>query len=171
MIKPLMADISTNLVINTDKRTYQLDLVSSATNHVPSVSFSYPSDTLDSWRTFIEEKKAANKQSTELSSGYAVSPEDLHLDYEVRGKDSLRWKPVRVWDDGVKTYIQFKKGSMKKSVEAPVLVVFERRKEVLVNYRAAEDMYIVDKVFDTGALIVGTGAAQSRVVIKRLKGK
>jgi type IV secretion system protein VirB9 len=60
---------------------------------------------------------------------------------------------------------------MKKSVEAPVLVVFERRKEVLVNYRVAEDMYVVDKVFDTGALIVGTGAAQSRVVIKRLKGK
>jgi len=75
-----------------------------------------------------------------------------------------------VWDDGVKTYIQFKKGSVKKSVEAPVLVVFERKREVLVNYRAAEDMYIVDKVFDSGALIVGTGAAQDRVVIKRLKG-
>ena len=32
-------------------------------------------------------------------------------------------------------------------------------------------MYIVDKVFDTGALIVGTGAHQDRVVIKRLKAK
>jgi hypothetical protein len=29
-------------------------------------------------------------------------------------------------------------------------------------------MYIVDRVFDTGALIVGTGAAQDRVVIRRL---
>ncbi|GHV32036.1 hypothetical protein FACS1894167_14890 [Synergistales bacterium] len=100
-----------------------------------------------------------------------MKPEDLHLDYEVRGKDSLRWKPIRVWDDGVKTYIRFSKGSVRKSVEAPVLVVFEHKKEVLVNYRAAEDMYIVDRVFDKGALIAGTGSLQDRVVITRLRGK
>jgi type IV secretion system protein VirB9 len=167
----MMADISTNLIINTDRRTYHLDLVASATNHIPSVSFSYPADTLTDWNRFIEQRKAERRTNLELSSGYSVSPEDLHLDYEIRGKDSLRWKPIRVWDDGVKTYIQFRKGSVRQSVEAPVLVLFERKREVLVNYRVAEDMYIVDKVFDTGALIVGTGAAQDRVVIKRLKGK
>jgi type IV secretion system protein VirB9 len=93
------------------------------------------------------------------------------LDYEIRGKDSLRWKPVRVWDDGVKTYIRFQKGSVRKSIEAPVLVVFEHKKEVLVNYRVAEDMYIADRVFDKAALIVGTGAEQDRVVITRKSGK
>ena len=56
---------------------------------------------------------------------------------------------------------------MRRSVEAPVLVVYERRREVFVNYRAVEDMYIVDRVFDVGALIVGTGAEQDRVVIRR----
>jgi type IV secretory pathway VirB9-like protein len=49
--------------------------------------------------------------------------------------------------------------------------VFEHKKEVLVNYRAAEDMYIVDRVFDKGALISGTGSLQDRVVITRLRGK
>ena len=170
LIKPLMADVSTNLIINTDRRTYQLELVSSATNHIPSVSFTYPADTLADWKNFIEQKRADTRKNIELASGYSISPEDLHLDYEIRGKDSLRWKPVRVWDDGVKTYIQFRRGSVRRSVEAPVLVLFEHKREVLVNYRVAEDMYIVDKVFDTGALIVGTGAAQSRVVIKRLNG-
>jgi type IV secretion system protein VirB9 len=106
-----------------------------------------------------------------LVSGYSIDPSDLHLDYEIRGKESLRWKPVRVWDDGVKTYIQFKKGSAVKSAEAPVLVVYEHKKEVLVNYRAASDMYVVDRVFDNAALIAGTGPAQDRVVITRLKGK
>jgi type IV secretion system protein VirB9 len=171
LIKPLMADISTNVIINTDRRTYQLDLMSSSTNFMPSVSFSYPHDTLKEWDSFISERRKEREKSSELASGYSVSPEDLHLDYEIRGKDSLRWKPVRVWDDGVKTYIRFKPGSVKRSVEAPVLVVFEHKKEVLVNYRAAEDMYVVDRVFDVGALIVGTGARQDRVVIKRLKGK
>jgi type IV secretion system protein VirB9 len=171
LIKPLAADISTNVIINTDRRTYQLDLMSSATDFMPSVSFAYPDDSLKQWESFMSDKKKERESAVELASGYTVNPEDLHLDYEVRGSDSLRWKPVRVWDDGVKTYIQFKKGAAKKSVEAPVLVLYEHKKEVLVNYRALEDMYIVDRVFDKGALIVGTGAHQDRVVITRLRGK
>jgi type IV secretion system protein VirB9 len=171
LIKPLMADISTNVIVNTDRRTYQLDLMSSAKDFMPSVSFSYPDDSAKAWDAFIAEKKKERENGTALASGYSVSPEDLHLEYEIRGKDSLRWKPVRVWDDGVKTYIQFRKGAAKKSVEAPVLVVFEHKKEVVVNYRAANDMYVVDRIFSKAALIAGTGARQDRVVITRLKGK
>jgi type IV secretion system protein VirB9 len=171
LIKPLVADISTNLVINTDRRTYNLDLMSNGANFIPSVSSSYPMDSLADWDAFVAERKKDSETNLSVSSGYSVDPEDLHLDYEIRGKDTLRWKPVRVWDDGVKTYIQFRKGSALKSVEAPVLVVFERKKEVLVNYRTAADMYIVDKVFDSGALIAGTGSARDRVVIKRLRKK
>jgi type IV secretion system protein VirB9 len=135
------------------------------------VSFSYPVDSLKEWDMFLAERKKERQNTIELASGYTVNPEDLYLDYEVRGSNSLRWKPVRVWDDGVKTYIQFKTGSTKKSVEAPVLVLFEHKKEVLVNYRVANDMYIVDRVFDKAALIVGTGAHQDRVVITRLRMK
>ena len=171
LIKPLMADISTNIVVNTDRRTYQFDLLSGAKDFMPSVSFSYPDDSIKAWDAFIAEKKKERESNTALASGYSVDPEDLHLEYEIRGKNSLRWKPVRVWDDGVKTYIQFKKGAAKKSVEAPVFVIFEHKKEVLANYRAANDMYIVDRIFDKAALIAGTGARQDRVVITRLKGR
>jgi type IV secretion system protein VirB9 len=169
LIKPLAADISTNVVINTDRRTYLLDLMSSAKDFMPSISFSYPDDYLKTWDAFLTEKRKSD--SSILSSGYAVNPEDLHLDYEIRGKDSLRWKPIRVWDDGVKTFIQFKKGSAKKSVDAPVLLAYEHKKEVIVNYRVAEDMYVADRVMDKAALIVGTGANQDRVVITRKSGK
>jgi type IV secretion system protein VirB9 len=169
LIKPLASGISTNVIVNTDRRTYQLDLVSSAKDFMPSVSFSYPADSIEAWDSFLEEKRRERENSVALSSGHSIDPEDLHLDYEIRGRDSLRWKPLRVWDDGVKTYIQFRKGSSLKSVEAPVLVVYEHKKEVLVNYRAVSDMYVVDRVFDKAALIVGTGSAQDRVVIARLK--
>jgi type IV secretion system protein VirB9 len=171
LIKPLMADISTNLVVNTDRRTYQLNLMSSAAEFIPSVSFSYPDDSMKEWNTFIAERKKERENSVTLASGHEISPEDLHLDYQIRGKDSLRWKPVQVWDDGTKTYIRFRKGSTKKSVEAPVFIVYEHKKEVIANYRAANDMYIVDRIFDKAALIAGTGARQDRVVITRLKGK
>ena len=171
LIKPLASDISTNVIINTDRRTYQLDLVSNSKDFMPSVSFSYPDEPLKAWESFFAEVKRKRDDNVTLASGYAVNPEDLHLEYEIRGKDSLRWKPVRVWDDGVKTYIRFKEGSALKSVEAPVLVVYEHKKEVLVNYRAARDMYVVDRVFDKAALIAGTGSHQDRVVITRLKGR
>jgi type IV secretion system protein VirB9 len=172
LIKPLMADISTNLIVNTDRRTYQFDLMSSAKDFIPSVSFSYPNDSAKAWDAFIAEKKKERESGAmALASGYSVSPEDLHLEYEIRGRDSLKWKPVRVWDDGVKTYIQFRKGATKKSVEAPVFIVYEHKKEVIVNYRAANDMYVVDRIFDKAALIAGTGARQDRVVITRLKSK
>jgi type IV secretion system protein VirB9 len=171
LIKPLMEDISTNVIVNTDRRTYQLDLTSSAKDFMPSVSFSYPDDSAKAWESFLSERRKEREANTALVSGYSVDPEDLHLEYEIRGRDSLRWKPLRVWDDGVKTYIQFRKGATLKSIEAPVLIVYEHKREVIVNYRAANDMYIADRVFDKAALISGTGANQDRVVITRLGGK
>jgi hypothetical protein len=42
MVKPLAPDISTNLVVHTDRRIYNFDLVSSANDFFPSVSFGYP---------------------------------------------------------------------------------------------------------------------------------
>ena len=163
MIKPLMADISTNLVVTTDRRTYNVDLVSVAERFMASVSFTYPADTLKAWDEFVARRRT---ECAALPEG-TVSPESLHFDYEIRGKNTIRWKPVHVWDDGVKTYIRFPAGSTLWSIEAPVLVLYERKKEMLVNYRVVQDMYVVDKVFDKAGLIAGTGAHQSRIVIVR----
>lgn len=163
MIKPLMADISTNLVVTTDRRTYNVDLVSVPERFMASVSFTYPADTLKAWDEFVARRRT---ERAALPEG-TVSPESLHFDYEIRGKNTIRWKPVHVWDDGVKTYIRFPAGSTLQSIEAPVLVLYERKKEMLVNYRVVQDMYVVDKVFDKAGLIAGTGAHQSRVVIVR----
>jgi type IV secretion system protein VirB9 len=172
LVKPLMPDISTNLVIMTTKRRYNINLMSSATEYMPSVSFTYPADALREWDSFITTKREEKTTSAAVADGYDINPEDIHLNYKIEGKDNLRWKPVSVYDDGVKTYIKFPAKSAIKSVEAPIFVVFEKKREIIVNYRfALNDMMIIDKVFDVGALIVGTGSAQSRVTIRRLKGK
>ena len=170
LVKPLMADISTNLVVNTDRRTYNIDLMSSSKEFMPSVSFSYPADAMAAWDVFLTDKQK-ERNATELltAGGYKVNPEELNFDYEIRGKEGIRWKPIRVWDDGIKTYIQFPSQSTIKSIEAPVFVVFEGRRELLVNYRVARDMFIVDKVFAKAGLIAGTGRDQARIVITRRK--
>jgi type IV secretion system protein VirB9 len=169
LVKPLMANISTNLVINTDRRTYNIDIMSGSREFMPSVSFNYPADVMAVWDAFITDKQKERNASELLSEGYKVNPEELNFNYEIRGKDDIRWKPIRVWDDGIKTYIQFPSQSTIKSIEAPVFVVFEGRRELLVNYRVVKDMFIVDKVFAKAGLIAGTGAQQSRIVITRRK--
>jgi len=169
LVKPLMPDISTNLVIMTNKRRYNLNLMSSAKEYMPSVSFTYPAEALKDWDNFIQNRRDERKLDETKEEGYVINPEDLHLNYKIEGKNSIRWKPVAAYDDGVKTYLRFSQKSAIRSVEAPVFVVFEKKKQIVVNYRFIEnDMMVIDKVFEVGALIVGSGALQDRVVIRRL---
>lgn len=164
LIKPLMPDISTNLIIMTNRRRYHLNLVSSATEFMPSVSFSYPEDGMRVWDDFIRTRRQERDVINVADIGHRVNPEDIHLNYSIEGPTHLRWRPVAVYDDGIRTFIRFPRRSTIRSVEAPVFVVLERRREILVNYRWVEDMMIVDRVFDVGALIVGP----NRIIIRRL---
>ncbi|OYX83931.1 MAG: P-type conjugative transfer protein TrbG, partial [Azorhizobium sp. 32-67-21] len=44
LVKPTRADLQTNLVINTDRRTYHLELRAAERTYMASVSWSYPQD-------------------------------------------------------------------------------------------------------------------------------
>lgn len=166
MVKPLGPDISTNLVVHTDRRVYNLDLVSSAKEFFPSVSFGYPEDDMQLWNNFISTKRRTD--GTTLNEGVSVNPEDLNFNYEIRG--SQPWKPIRAWDDGRQVYIQMPKGWDKSGTEAPVLIVYERKKERIVNYRVKGDLIICDSLIkEKCALIAGTGSQQDRVVILKKK--
>jgi type IV secretion system protein VirB9 len=165
IIKPLMPDIRTNLLVMTDRRTYNLDLISSANDFIPSVRFSYLDDTLNSWNSFIAENRKQKESETMLSDAYTLSPDDLNFGYQVtKGKD-LSWKPVRVFDDGIKTYIEMP--AKYKSLEAPVLMFYEGGQLKLVNYRVKDRFYIVDRIMTKKAVLM---AGKSRVVIERQKG-
>jgi type IV secretion system protein VirB9 len=46
LVKPTRPDLVTNLVINTDRRTYHLELRSAEKTYMASVSWAYPQDQL-----------------------------------------------------------------------------------------------------------------------------
>jgi len=163
IVKPLMPDIRTNLLIMTDRRTYNLDLISSVGEFIPSVRFSYPDDTLNAWSAFIAENRRRQDDELVLSDAYSLAPEDLNFDYTISTRDrNLPWKPVRVFDDGLKTYIEMPARS--RSLEAPVLMFYEGRQLKMVNYRVQGRFYIVDRIMTRRAVLM---AGQSRVVIER----
>jgi type IV secretion system protein VirB9 len=162
VIKPLLPDISTNLLVMTDRRTYNLDLVSSPQNFVPSLRFNYPDDAIGGWGTFIaENRKDIVLADMDEGSG-RLSPDDLYFGYTIAGKAD--WKPLRVFDDGVKTYIEMP--AKYKSLEAPVLMFYEGRQMKMVNYRVKDRFYVVDRIMTKKAVFI---AGKARVVIERQK--
>jgi type IV secretory pathway VirB9-like protein len=117
-----------------------------------------------------------NKESDRNISDLPISSLDqLHLDsYRVKGNAHLAWYPTRVFDDGTHVYIQMP-DSMNSS-DSPALVLIDRSdKTQLVNYRVKKatqggnsvTYYVVDKIFEKAALIVGVGSQQLRVEIIR----
>jgi P-type conjugative transfer protein TrbG len=143
VVKPLDEDIQTNLIITTDQHVYQIKL-KSGDYHTPVVAWNYP-----------ETYEAALKEATqrEEQSEVTIAPEELRFTYQIEG-DDYDWKPVRVFDDGKKTFIQMPP-AMRVS-EAPALFLLEDGSEpLLVNYRKKGDYYIVDRLFESAELRVG----------------
>ena len=60
LVKPIRPDIATNLVINTDRRTYHLELRANALVYMASVSWTYPQDQLIALRQARAEAELVN---------------------------------------------------------------------------------------------------------------
>lgn len=173
LIKPTDAGLTTNLLITTDRRTYVLKLVSHRTDWMPRVAFSYPDEVRAEWENFLASQRAAQavetarqldvQRATILPTGEPLS--DLDFGFDVRG-DSPSWRPLRVYADGSKTYIQFPRGMT--NAQAPALVgVGPDNGTEIINYRVDGDRYVIDQILERGALISGVGRRQVKVEIFR----
>ena len=167
VVKPLDVGLNTSLIVTTNRRTYHIRLRSHRTDYMARVGFSYPGDVMAKWDA-LRMTEAKVKQERTLP-GTNEDVRDLHFDYEVKG--SAAWKPVRVYNDGVKTVIQMP--AKMNHTEAPALLVVRKEggwlsgddETVTVNYRVHGDRYIVDSVFQKAILIAGAGKNQERITI------
>ena len=166
VIKPKQAGLDTNLLVPTDRRAYYVRLVSKPDDYLARVAFAYPDEENAKWQQhFQQEENQRRKQHAESSVVAPVdSIESLYFDYRVSGGDEYL-RPVRVVDDGRKTFVQMPAGATVR--ETPVLVVVGTNGPEMVNYRVKGDMYIVDRLFERGALILGVGKKQRRADIVR----
>jgi type IV secretion system protein VirB9 len=130
------------------------------------VRFSYPDDAIRSWNSFIAESRAKKQSEVVLAEGTNLSPDDLYFDYKIVKGNEVPWKPVRVFDDGTKTYIEMPSGY--RSMEAPVLLFYEGQQQKLVNYRVKDRFYVADRIMSKKAVLI---AGKTRVVIERNREK
>ena len=165
VLKPQTPGLDTNLLITTDRRAYYLRLISKADDYVARAAFAYPDEESRDrkWQEHLVEQKQQELERDRISELPATAVDSLHFNYVIKGGDE-NVRPVRVFDDGKKTYIQMP--SQSRNRELPVLVVIgANKKPEMVNYRVKDSMYVVDRLFDRAQLVLGAGKKAQKVEI------
>lgn len=160
LVKPTRPELITNLVINTDRRTYHLELRSTERTYMASVSWIYAQDQLIALRR----QNAWADAAAPVETGLDV--DNLRFRYAIDG-DNPPWRPLRAFDDGKKVYIEFPRGIAQGEMPPLFIVGPEGKTSQLVNYRVRASHMIVDRLFAAAELRLGDGGSESRVRIVR----
>jgi P-type conjugative transfer protein TrbG len=160
LVKPSIVGLSTNLVITTDRHVYHLSLTSTARTALTALSWTYPQDQLIA----LQKRAEATEAAAPVASGLAI--DQLHFGYAVSG-DKPDWRPLRAFDDGRQTFIEFP-AQIATGVAPPLFVVGANGMAELVNYRMRGHFYVVDRLFDVAELRFGL-KRQQIVRITRLR--
>lgn len=147
LVKPFAPGLATNIIITTDRRTYHLALTSVGRSAMVAISWTYPQDQLIALKAAADRARAAQPVATGLSV------DQLHFDYVISG-DRPTWRPVRAFDDGRQTYIEFP-SDLGTGEAPPLFLVDAKGAAQLVNYRVQGRYYVVDRLFETAELRLG----------------
>lgn len=136
LVKPQAANLRTNIVLVTSRRTYVIEAVAqSGPAWAAEIAWRYP------------ERSSPNAQSGNLNYGYRIRT--------THGRTPA-WAPVRVIDDGRRTWIEVSPQAAARDL--PPLFVITGEGAELVNYQVEGDRYRVDRLFDVAELRLGVRA-------------
>lgn len=159
LVKPTRPNLETNLVINTDRRTYHLELQATPATYMASVAWKYPDD-----------ERLAQATDPSRFAIPAVAVEQLNFAYKISG-DKPRWRPVRVFDDGLQTVIEFPPTVVQTDMPPLFVAGPDGRATDLVNYRVNGQRIVVDRIFDVAELRLGDKRGAQRVRIERVRSR
>ena len=157
LVKPSRADITTNLVITTDRRTYMLELRSGEKPYMPAVAWAYP-------------QPAGGQRQTLPSTPVIPAVAARNYRYSLTGSGNPPWKPVAVYDDGRRVYVEFPQGIVQGEMP-PLFVIGPNGETQIVNSRIYQHILIVDRLFGAAELRLGAGDKQQTVRIVRTDGR
>jgi type IV secretion system protein VirB9 len=148
-LKPTRPDLETNLAINTDRRSYLLELHSYEGTYMAAIVWHYPEDQLARLQA-----QAAALAGQQKNASPVVGVDALNFNYTIQiVKGAPVWTPVQVFDDGRRTFVRFPSAMVLR--EAPALFILRDSQTQLVNYRVKNDTYVIDRLIDAAELRVG----------------
>jgi type IV secretory pathway VirB9-like protein len=186
IVKPKACDISTNLVLSTDRRIYDLDLESpacmgTATNPKQSytrhIRFEYPDDRSKisvlggesdggdgvGTGTPRRESGALPVQDSTVPDSFAFN-RNYRVVRERRGPFGLfgrkpvdfPWVPTAICDDGAHVYITMP--AQARQHAAPVLYAVEDDgSRTMMNFTTRDSVIVTDRVFRRGVFVLASG--------------
>lgn len=161
LVKPTRSELKTNMIINTNRRTYHLELTANRFTYMASVSWNYPQDALIALRS----ANARDAASAPIAS--SINIDALNFGYEIKG-DKPDWRPIRVFDDGIRVFVEFPE-SIAQGEMPPIFVIGESGQGELVNFRVSGRHLIVDRLFSAAELRLGDKKSEQKVRIIRVK--
>lgn len=139
LVKPDYSNLNSTLVVVTDRRVYQMELVSTKTTYMPTVQWLYPQTIADgeTWKQYQEEKLFTEQGN--------VRRDQVSFDYKMRHSvfKIPTWLPTQVYDDGQRTYIILNDKSLLTEYPA----VFNEKNEIM-NYRVKDNIIIIDNLIE-----------------------
>ena len=161
ILKPTRPDLQTNIIILTDRRTYHLEARSTSETWMAAVSWDYP-------QSRLAQLRAANaKAEADAPAAPIFSLDRLNFSYNITG-DKPSWRPLRVYDDGIKVFIQFP-DDIEQDELPPLFIVGPHDQAQLVNYRVHGHYYIVDRLFAIAELRLGGKDAKAVRITKKVR--
>jgi type IV secretion system protein VirB9 len=153
---------ASNLVIDTDRRTYHLKLQAGPlARAMESFVFWYPED--------IAAAEAARADAMRRAAAQASADPLPHLNFNYRiTGPSVPWKPVQAFDDGSHEYLLFSSTAALES-DMPSLYVGRGSEQELVNYQVQQNYYVVDRLYADAALTQGAGSDRQTVRIEAME--
>jgi P-type conjugative transfer protein TrbG len=156
LVKPTRDDISTNLVISTDRRVYMVELRAREALYMPSVAWAYPA------------APRGGRQAVATAPAIpAPSARNHRYGLQIQG-ESPPWRPVSVFDDGRRVYVVFPAGIAQGEMP-PLFVLGADGEPQIVNSRIHRNVLIVDRLFGAAELRLGAGDRQRVVRIVRME--
>ena len=155
LVKPSRADITTNLVVTTDRRTYMIELRSGEKPYMPAVAWAYP--------------QSAGQRHAVPATPVIPAVAARNYRYGLTG-DNPPWKPIAVYDDGRRVYVEFPRGIVQGEMP-PIFVIGPEGEAQIANSRIYQHILIVDRLFGAAELRLGSGDKQLTVRIVRTDGR
>ena len=140
-VQPYQHDITTNIIISTDRHTFSAQLETSELL-VPYVRWNVPDDVSRGYKEPTVELEVENIHN-------------LNFNYNVAGKRSPKWAPMNVFDDKVKTtYLAFEKDTL-SSINPVILAHRDDGRVAIVPYEKRGDTIVIRNVYSVFELRTG----------------
>jgi P-type conjugative transfer protein TrbG len=166
---------STNLIIPTDKRVYNIGLLETPPNQNTTImNFYYPQETSDKLTQQVADlkshKSSTNQDQQDISYTTNVNMNDINpekYNITVKSENTPLWKPTTVFDNGKQTFIKMPDNI--DSYQLPAVWVQRQNgeKELSNSNTFHKPYFVIQGIYKTIYLYDGSGKNTQSVEITR----